>query len=95
MCAHLIICHVKTNFFTSNLPSLKRAGAVLFREVLPTIVSFERVISTGENREEKSLARRKQSRILSDARAHHVGMNRLSLIEIENDALFNMQSHWL
>jgi len=67
MCSHLIICHVKTNFLTANLPSLKRAGAVLFREVLPAIASFERVISTGENRGGKSLARRKQSRILRDA----------------------------
>lgn len=56
ICAHLIICFVQTNFLTSNLPSLRRAGAVLFREVLPAIVFFAKVISTGENLEEKSLA---------------------------------------
>ena len=44
ICSHLTICFVQTNFLTSNLPSLKRAGAVLFREVLPAIVSFEKVI---------------------------------------------------
>lgn len=48
MCEHLINYLLRTNSLTSNLPSLKRAGAVLFREVLPVIVSFERVISTGQ-----------------------------------------------
>lgn len=52
MCAHAsnaCVIHKLSHFKLISLPSLKRAGAVRLREVLPAIVSLENILSTGEN----------------------------------------------